>query len=124
MAPDPAIASSCFALAGRAAHAAGDLSGADELLGRALAIAPTSTQAMIGIWYAPLLVDQGQAQQALDSLADPATVIADFAEAQEAAVVVVGARGHRWLHDRVLGSTSQKLVHHCTRPVLVVHKPK
>ena len=39
-------------------------------------------------------------------------------------VVVVGARGHRWLHDRVLGSTSQKLVHHCTCPVLVVHKPK
>jgi hypothetical protein len=47
---------------------------AEDLLGRATAVAPPSTQAMIGIWHAPLLVDQGQAQRALRALADPAVV--------------------------------------------------
>jgi nucleotide-binding universal stress UspA family protein len=71
-----------------------------------------------------LAIELGAAAEpvVLDSPADAASVIADFAEAREAAVVIVGARGHGRLRERVLGSTSHKLLHHCTRPVLVVHK--
>ena len=58
----------------------------------------------------------------LESMADPATAIGDLAASRDAAVVVVGSRGHSGLRERVLGSTSKKLVHHCACPVLVVHK--
>src|SRR4051812_12994306 len=56
----------------------------------------------------------------LDSPTDAASALVEFAEARDAAFVVVGSRGHRGLRRRVLGSTSQKLLHHCSRPVLVV----
>ncbi len=42
------------------------------------------------------------------------------ADGEDAAAVVVGSRGLTGLKEVLLGSTSSGLVHHSTRPVLVV----
>jgi nucleotide-binding universal stress UspA family protein len=47
-------------------------------------------------------------------------VIAELAEKHDAAVVVVGSRGLSGIKARLLGSTSESILHHCRRPVLVV----
>jgi nucleotide-binding universal stress UspA family protein len=47
-------------------------------------------------------------------------VIAELAEKHDAAVVVAGSRGLSGLKARLLGSTSESILHHCRRPVLVV----
>jgi nucleotide-binding universal stress UspA family protein len=47
-------------------------------------------------------------------------VIADLAETRDAAVVVAGSRGLAGIKARLLGSTSESILHHCRRPVLVV----
>jgi nucleotide-binding universal stress UspA family protein len=46
--------------------------------------------------------------------------ILDIADEQDAAVVVVGARGASGLSSALLGSVSYGLVHNSDRPVLVV----
>ena len=46
-----------------------------------------------------------------------------FAEALDAALVVVGAHGHGFLQRVLLGSTSSALLRKCRRPVLVVKAP-
>ena len=74
LATDPAVAASCYALAGRAAHVTGDLAGAGALFTRAQDLGAPTTHALIGIWRSPLLVDQGQPQLALRTLADPMLV--------------------------------------------------
>ena len=47
--------------------------------------------------------------------------IAECAEHENAAAVVVGAHGRSPVASALLGSVSTGLVHHCKRPVLVVH---
>jgi DNA-binding SARP family transcriptional activator len=74
LATDPSVASSCYALAGRVAHATGDLAGADDQLRKARELATPTTAAVASIWSTPLLVDQGQARRALELLADPTIV--------------------------------------------------
>jgi nucleotide-binding universal stress UspA family protein len=49
-----------------------------------------------------------------------AETIARIADEHEVAVVVVGSRGLSGLKARLLGSTSESILHHCRRPVLVV----
>ena len=49
------------------------------------------------------------------------TAILDAAEAADAAVIVMGARGLSGVRSALLGSVSSGVVHHSTRPVLVVH---
>ena len=49
-----------------------------------------------------------------------AETLAALADHHEAAVVVVGSRGLSGLKARLLGSTSESVLHHCRRPVLVV----
>ena len=49
-----------------------------------------------------------------------AEMIARMADEHEAAVVVVGSRGLSGLKARLLGSTSESILHHCRRPVLIV----
>jgi nucleotide-binding universal stress UspA family protein len=49
-----------------------------------------------------------------------AETIARMADEHDAAVVVVGSRGQSGLKARLLGSTSESILHHCQRPVLIV----
>jgi nucleotide-binding universal stress UspA family protein len=51
---------------------------------------------------------------------DVAETIAAIAEERDAGAVVVGSRGHSGFKARLLGSTSQGVLHHTRRPVLVV----
>ena len=52
---------------------------------------------------------------------DPAHVIADVAEEQNAAMVVVGARGNAGGGTRfTLGNVASKLAHHVSRSLLIV----
>lgn len=50
----------------------------------------------------------------------PAEAIADLAEADRVWGVVVGAKGHGAFARVMLGSVADRLVHICTKPVLVV----
>jgi nucleotide-binding universal stress UspA family protein len=54
---------------------------------------------------------------------DVAETLASIAEQRDASAIVVGSRGLGAIKARVLGSTSQKLLHHTRRPVLVVRAP-
>ncbi|HEY7224173.1 MAG TPA: AAA family ATPase [Micromonosporaceae bacterium] len=74
LATDTEVRSSCYALAGRSAHVTGDLSGAQALLTQAREVDAPSTRALVGIWSAPVLVDQGHPDRALEALADPTVV--------------------------------------------------
>ncbi len=50
----------------------------------------------------------------------PAEAVADLAAAEQADLVVVGSRGRGALARMILGSVANRLVHACSRPVLVV----
>jgi nucleotide-binding universal stress UspA family protein len=51
----------------------------------------------------------------------PAETIAEVAEALSADMVVVGSTGKGMVKRLLVGSTADRLVHICQRPVLVVH---
>jgi nucleotide-binding universal stress UspA family protein len=51
-----------------------------------------------------------------------AETIITIADDHDAEVVVVGSRGHSGLKARLLGSTSESILRHCSRPVLVVRR--
>jgi nucleotide-binding universal stress UspA family protein len=71
---------------------------------------------------AAALRDQGfeASASALRSSGSTWATIVDCAERENAAAVVVGARGRSPVASALLGSVSTGLVHHCERPVLVV----
>jgi len=71
---------------------------------------------------AALAAAGGRASSALALAATGAVwaAIEHLAQQQQAAALVVGARGHSGLSRFVLGSVSSGLLHHATRPVLVV----
>jgi nucleotide-binding universal stress UspA family protein len=54
---------------------------------------------------------------------DAAETIAAEAERLDAAVIVIGSRGLGRMKSRLLGSTSQGLLRHTHRPVIVVKAP-
>ena len=54
---------------------------------------------------------------------DAAETIAAAAERLDAAVIVIGSRGLGRMKSRLLGSTSQGLLRHTRRPVIVVKAP-
>lgn len=51
----------------------------------------------------------------------PAECIAEKASAPDVGLVVLGSRGHGAVARVFLGSVSDRLVHICSKPVLVVH---
>lgn len=51
----------------------------------------------------------------------PAEAVCQQAEERGADLVVVGSRGLATVGRWLLGSVSDRIVHHCRRPVLVVH---
>jgi nucleotide-binding universal stress UspA family protein len=51
----------------------------------------------------------------------PAECIAEQATAPDVGMVVVGSRGHGAVARVFLGSVSDRLIHICSKPVLVVH---
>ena len=53
---------------------------------------------------------------------DPAHVIIEVAEEQDADLIVVGARGSTGLRRFMLGSVSSKLAHHAPSSVLIVRQ--
>jgi K+-sensing histidine kinase KdpD len=57
--------------------------------------------------------------------ADPnvAATVVRMAHDRAVAAVIVGSRGRSGLRAALLGSVSNAVVHHCRRPVLVVHSP-
>ena len=74
---------------------------------------------LAGAW-SRALVDRGIAFDAVVVEGKPADAIADTATRQGADLVVVGARGLSPLRRVVLGSTSQRLPHVCSVPVVVI----
>ncbi len=50
----------------------------------------------------------------------PAEALADLAQAERVWGVVIGARGHGAVKRMLLGSITDRLVHICTKPVLVI----
>jgi len=68
---------------------------------------------------------QALARRALGGAAERAEVtvwqaVIEVADEQDASVIVVGSRGRSAVRSAVLGSVSYGVVHHSTRPVLVV----
>jgi len=57
----------------------------------------------------------------LVKIGPPAETIAEVAEAEEVDMVAVGSTGKGAVKRLLVGSTADRLVHICTRPVLVVH---
>jgi nucleotide-binding universal stress UspA family protein len=53
-----------------------------------------------------------------------AETLAGLAHDRGAAAIVVGSHGHGALHNRVLGSTSTKLLNHAACPVVVIPAPQ
>ena len=46
------------------------------------------------------------------------------ASALDAELLVLGSHGHGTVHDKLLGSTSQRAIHHATCPVVIVPDPR
>jgi nucleotide-binding universal stress UspA family protein len=59
---------------------------------------------------------------AVEDAGNVAETITAIADDRDVAVVVVGSRGHSGLKARLLGSTSESILHHCRKPVLVVRE--
>ena len=65
-------------------------------------------------------IEAGFAVQKHAREGDPAHVIIDVADEQNADLIVVGARGHSGLRRVMLGSVTGKLAHHAPKSLLIV----
>ena len=57
-------------------------------------------------------------------LGEPGAMLQEMAENLEADLVIVGARGMGAIKSAWLGSVSQRLLQHCSKPVVVVKPPQ
>lgn len=76
------------------------------------------TRLLDDVWCAPLAGIEGLRWRTALVDGPPAEVMLGQAEQIDAGLVVVGSRGVG--SEKLLGSTSHHLVHHCSRPVVVV----
>ena len=44
--------------------------------------------------------------------------------AMDAELLVLGSHGHGQVHDKIVGSTSQRVIHHATCPVVILPDPR
>ena len=51
---------------------------------------------------------------------DPAKVIIELAKAKSYDLIIMGTRGRSSFHELLIGSVSQKVMHHASCPVMVV----
>ncbi len=51
---------------------------------------------------------------------EPATAILEHAKGETAPIIVMGRRGHSGFRELLVGSVSQRVLHHATCPVMVV----
>jgi nucleotide-binding universal stress UspA family protein len=70
-------------------------------------------------WCKPL-ADAGVTFRVVVRDGDPASVLMEAAEDEDAALVVVGRRGRGGFKKLLLGSTSHHLSHHLDRPIVIV----
>lgn len=87
-----------------------------EALARAQRLLDTSVEEVLGgLTEAPLVTRVCERGEPADALAMAAT---------HADLLVVGSHGHGALHDRLLGSTSERLLHRSPCPVVIVPDPR
>lgn len=67
-----------------------------------------------------LVTDAGVPADTIMLTGAPAEALSDRAQAINAWAVVIGAKGHGAVSRVLLGSITDRLVHICTRPVLIV----
>ncbi len=79
-------------------------------------------QLQLGQLAADLQASQGVAIEAAHASGEAAAEISRKADALDAGLLVLGARGSGFMRRLVLGSTSERLLHCTARPVLVVRQ--
>jgi nucleotide-binding universal stress UspA family protein len=71
-------------------------------------------------WVEPLIAHGVEPRCAIVEGDSPAAVLLETADRERADLLVVGAKGHGGLGDRVLGGVSYRVAHRARQPVVVV----
>ena len=72
--------------------------------------------------YSDRLKLEGYENKVVLGFGNPKIAIPKFVEENKCDMVVMGAHGHRWLHDMIFGATINSVRHSIKVPVLVVRK--
>ncbi|WP_290648178.1 universal stress protein [Aquisalimonas sp.] len=67
------------------------------------------------------LVPAGVSAQEVMLSGDPANGILEYAQSHPEAMIVMGTRGHSEVRELLVGSVTNKVVHHAHCPVTVIH---
>lgn len=71
-------------------------------------------------WVEPLITQGVDYRSMVVEAESPADGLLEIADTERAGVVIVGAKGHGGLADRVLGGVSYRVTHRARQPVVVV----
>lgn len=67
------------------------------------------------------MIPAGVAFEEVSRFGNAATEILDYVRSNPGAMIVMGTRGHSELGDLLVGSVTNKVVHHARCPVTVIH---